>query len=292
MTTSPQSQSPFLPSPSPAVAVLGGTGRTGRRVVDRLRGAGAAVRVGSRSGTPPFEWSDPATWAPVLAGATAAYVAYTPDLAFPGAAETLGALAEEAARQRVRGLVLLSGRGEPGAVRSEEAVRAAGLPTAVLRSSWFAQNFSEHFLLDSVVDGVIALPAADMAEPFLDLDDLADVAAAVLLASSARDDVLELTGPRTLTFVDAAAELSAATGRRIEYAAMSPAEFVAGAVAAGVPEEDAVGLAGLFADVLDGRNAFCTDDVARVLGRPPRDFAVYARAAAATGVWNVAEVAS
>ena len=268
------------------VTVLGGTGHTGRRVVRRLRHRGTPVRVGSRAGVPSFHWERPETWAPLLDGAAAAFVAYTPDIAFPGAAETMAALGDEARRLGVGRLVLLSGRGEPEAVRSEEALRSGGVPLTVLRSSFFAQDFSEHFLLDPVLAGVVALPTADLPEPFVDLEDLADVAVEMLSRHHVADTTLELTGPRLLTFAEAAAELSKVTGRRIDVVSVPPAEFVAGAVAAGVPPEDAAALADLFVEVLDGRNASVSGDVERVLGRPATDFAAFARRAADTGVWD------
>ena len=268
------------------VTVLGGTGHTGRRVVRRLRHRGTPVRVGSRAGVPSFHWERPETWAPLLHGAAAAFVAYTPDIAFPGAEETMAALGDEARRLGVGRLVLLSGRGEPEAVRSEEALRSGGVPLTVLRSSFFAQDFSEHFLLDPVLAGVVALPTADLPEPFVDLEDLADVAVEMLSRHYVADTTLELTGPRLLTFAEAAAELSKVTGRRIDVVSVPPAEFVAGAVAAGVPPEDAAALADLFVEVLDGRNASVSGDVERVLGRPATDFAEFARRTAGTGVWD------
>ncbi|MET1058637.1 MAG: NmrA family transcriptional regulator [Nocardioides sp.] len=272
---------------TPSVTVLGGTGHAGRRVVRRLRHRGTPVRVGSRTGVPGFHWERPETWAPWLDGADAAFVAYTPDLALPGADETMAALGAEARRHRLGRLVLLSGRGEPRAARSELALRSGGVPVTVLRSSWFAQDFSEHFLLDPVLAGILALPTADVPEPFIDLEDLADVAVEMLCRPQPADTTLELTGPRLLSFADAAAELSQVTGRRIEVVSVPPAEFVAGAVAAGVPPGEAAALAELFAEVLDGRNASVSEDVARVLGRPATDFAAFARRTADTGAWDL-----
>ncbi|MGZ8750572.1 MAG: NmrA family transcriptional regulator [Pseudonocardia sp.] len=269
-----------------SVTVLGGTGHTGRRVVRRLRHRGIPVRVGSRAGAPAFHWERLETWAPLLDGAAAAFVAYTPDIAFPGADETMAALGEEARRLGLGRLVLLSGRGELGAARSEEALRSGGVRVTVLRSSWFAQDFSEHFLLDPVLAGVLALPTADVPERFIDLEDLADVAVEMLCRHQSVDTTLELTGPRLLTFADAAAELSKATGRRIDVVSVPPAEFVAGAVAAGVPGEEAAALTDLFVEVLDGRNASVSEDMQRVLGRPATDFAAFARRTADTGVWD------
>ena len=268
------------------ITVLGGTGHAGRRVVRRLRHRGTPVRVGSRAGVPEFRWERPETWAPLLDGAAAAFVAYTPDIAFPGAEETMAALGEEARRLGLGRLVLLSGRGEPAAARSEEALRSGGVPLTVLRSSFFAQDFSEHFLLDPVLAGVLALPTADVPEPFIDLEDLADVAVETLSGHQFAGTTLELTGPRSLTFAEAAAELSRVTGRRIEVVSVTPTEYVTGAIAGGLPAEDAEALANLFVEVLDGRNARASGDVERVLGRPATDFAEFARRTADTGVWD------
>ena len=268
------------------ILVTGGTGKTGRRVAARLRAGGFPVRSGSRSASPPFEWADPATWDAALRGAAAAYVVYYPDLAFPGAADTLGAFAAAATRHGLRRLVLLSGRGEEEAVVSEKAVQAEFPAATVLRASWFAQNFSEHFLLQPVLDGVIALPAGDVPEPFVDAEDIADVAVAALTGDGHAGAVYELTGPRALTFGDAAGEIARAAGRPVVYLPVSAAEYREAALAAGVPAEEVEPLTDLFTRVLDGRNSATSGDVARVLGRPARDFADYAAATAPSGVWR------
>jgi uncharacterized protein YbjT (DUF2867 family) len=155
--------------------VLGGTGKTGRRVGERLAARGIPTRVGSRSGQPPFHWEDRSTWAPVLEGVGSAYISYYPDLAVPGAPEAVGSFAELAVRSGVRKLVLLAGRGEPEAEAAEHAVRASGADLTIVRSTWFAQNFSEDYLVDGVRSGEVAVPARDVPEPFIDADDIADV---------------------------------------------------------------------------------------------------------------------
>jgi uncharacterized protein YbjT (DUF2867 family) len=268
------------------ILVLGGTGKTGRRVAERLAARGVPIRVGSRSGEPPFDWDAPATWAPVLDGVRAAYVVYYPDLAFPGAVDVVGAFADLAVRGGVRRLVLLSGRGEEGALLGEQAVRDSGADLTVLRSSWFNQNFSEDFLLEPVLAGDLALPARDVPEPFVDADDVADVAVAALTQDGHAGQLYELTGPRLLTFVDAAAEIAKAAGRDVQFRRVSGEEYTAGLLAQGLPEPTAEALTELFTLVLDGRNASLTDGVQRALGRPPRDFTDYAEAAAATGAWT------
>jgi uncharacterized protein YbjT (DUF2867 family) len=274
------------PEPTP-ILVIGGTGKTGRRVAERLAARGRAVRVGSRSGAPPFVWEDPATWPAALAGVDAAYVTYYPDLSFPGAADALTAFSAAAVGAGVRRLVLLSGRGEEAAEPAERAVQSSGAEWTVLRASWFAQNFSEHFLAEPVREGVVALPAGDVAEPFVDVEDIADVAVAALLTDDHVGVVHELTGPRLLTFDDATAEISKALGRSVSYLPVSADDYAEAAAAAGVPVEEIEPLTELFARVLDGHNAYVTDGVERALGRPARDFADYARRAAVEGAWDV-----
>jgi uncharacterized protein YbjT (DUF2867 family) len=124
------------------ILVLGATGKTGRRVIERLTARGIAVRPGSRSAQPPFDWQDRSTWPAVLDGARAAYISYYPDLALPGAVDAVGSFARLAVDRDVRRLVLLAGRGEPEAERAEDAARASGADLTVLRATWFAQNFS------------------------------------------------------------------------------------------------------------------------------------------------------
>ena len=265
--------------------VLGGTGKTGRRVVERLAALGMPTRVGSRSGEPPFDWEDRSTWAPVLEGVQSAYVSYYPDLAVPGASETVGSFAKLAVRSGVTRLVLLAGRGEPEAEEAEDAVRASGADLTIVRSTWFAQNFSEDYLLDGVRSGEVALPAGDVREPFVDADDIADVAVAALTDERHIGELYELTGPRLLTFAEAVDEIAEATGREISYVPVSIDDFAAAAYQ-GLPGEFVELLTYLFGEVLDGRNARFADGVQRALGREPRDFRDYARDAAATGVWD------
>ena len=266
--------------------VLGATGKTGRRVADRLTARGVPIRVGSRSGEPPFDWTERSTWAPVLEGVRAAYVSYYPDLAVPGAVETVGAFAELAVERGVRRLVLLGGRGESEAERAEDAVRESGAELTVLRSTWFAQNFSEDYMLEGVLSGAVSLPAGEVPEPFVDADDIADVALAALTDDRHIGQVYELTGPRLLTFADAVGEIARAAGRVIRYVPVSIEEYAAAAEAQGVPTEVVALLTYLFGEVLDGRNARLADGIRRALGREPRDFSDYARRAAATGVWD------
>jgi uncharacterized protein YbjT (DUF2867 family) len=269
-----------------ATLVVGGTGKTGRRVARRLRTRGLPVRIGSRSGEPPFDWEDQATWAPALRDVGSAYLTYYPDVAFPGAAARIGSLAEQAVASGVRRLVLLSGRGEEGALLAEQALRDSGADWTIVRSSWFSQNFSEGFLLEQVRGGVIAMPAGDVAEPFIDAEDIADVVAAALTDDRHVGQLYEVTGPRLLTFAEAVAEIARACGREVRYLPVTAEQFLSALAEQGMPREDATVLTEVFSTVLDGRNAYLTDGVRRALGREPRDFTDYVRDAAAGGAWS------
>ena len=268
--------------------VIGGTGTTGRRVAERLWNRGQTVRIGSRRGTPPFEWGDPGTWDPVLSGVHAAYVAFSPDLAMPGAGETVAALTRRAVEHGVRRLVLLSGRGEPAAQEAEGLFAAAAEPAewTVLRASWFSQDFSETFLAEGTRAGELALPVGDVPEPFVDAEDIADVAVAALTGDGHAGRTYELTGPRAITFDEAVRTIAAAARRDIRLVRISHDALRDGLTAEGVPAETADFIGFLFREVLDGRNAAPADGVRQALGRPPRDFAEFARTAAAAGAWR------
>jgi uncharacterized protein YbjT (DUF2867 family) len=272
--------------------VLGGTGKTGRRVAERLMARDIPVRLGSRSAEPPFDWEQPSTWSPALEGVGSVYVSYYPDLAVPGAVEAVGSFARLAVESGVPRLVLLAGRGEAEAEAAEQAVRESGAELTILRATWFAQNFSEDYWRDAVLSGEVALPAGEMPEPFVDADDIADVAVAALTEEGHVGELYELTGPRLLTFAEAVEEIAKATGREIRYVPVSIDEYAEVAAEQGAPGEVIELVKYLFGEVLDGRNAHLADGVQRALGREPRDFRDYARDAAATGVWSGSEVAT
>lgn len=265
--------------------VLGGSGKTGRRVVERLRARNVPVRIGTRDAQPSFDWNAQATWPAVLEGVRSVYVTYYPDLAAPGASDAIRAFTSLAVESGVQRLVLLSGRGEPEAQACEAIVRQSGVEWTLVRASWFMQNFSENYLLEPLLGGEVVLPVGDVGEPFIDAEDIADVAVKALTEDGQVGQLYEITGPRLLSFKDAVAEIARATGRDIRYVQVTPDEYAAGLQ--GVLPPDLVSLVTyLFTEVLDGRNTSTTDGVTRALGRPPRDFADFVQDTAATGVWN------
>ncbi len=275
-------------SSSELVLVLGATGKTGRRIVSSLEKLGVPVRQGSRSASPSFDWNNSATWDESLEGVTKIYINYAPDLAMPGATDAISELVRRARAAEVKHLVLLSGRGEEEAQACEAIIQNSGIDWTIVRASWFNQNFSEGAFVDMVQAGQITLPDVSTPEPFVDVDDIAEVAVVALTQPGHAGELYEVTGPRMLTLADIAEELSSATGRMIKYTPVPHDAFVKSVADSGAPQDVLWMLDYLFATVLDGRNAYTTDGVQRALGREPRDFADYARDVADTGLWNAA----
>ncbi|MDC0773704.1 NmrA family NAD(P)-binding protein [Streptomyces sp. HD] len=267
------------------VVVTGASGRTGSRVAQAARAAGLAVRAASRAQG--FDWEDPTTWAKTLRGADAAYLVYPSDVGSPAAAEGVGALAREAVGLGVRRLVLLSARGEDQALPAEEALRASGADWTIVRGTWFSQNFSEGPLVEGMVHGELVFPAGEVKEPFVDVRDIADVVVTALTSGDRYvGRTLVLTGPRLLSWREAVAEISGATGSAITYTPVPTRSYGEALAGFGVPPEEVELLMEVFETLMDGRNAHVTDDVREVLGRAPRDFADFAREAAAAGAWK------
>lgn len=266
--------------------IIGAGGKTGARVAQRLAPQ-HALRAVSRRTPLPFDWLDRRTWAPALHGAARAYVTFQPDLAIDGADADIAELARLGREAGLDQMVLLSGRGEPGAQRAEQALIESGLGWNVVRASWFAQNFSEGVFVDGIRAELLALPAGPVPEPFIDADDIADVATTTLTNPALRNHIFEVTGPRALSFAEAVDIIATAAGRPVTYQQISPKDF-AESLTPYLPPEMIALLLSLFTEVLDGRNIATADGVQQALGRAPRDFADYAASVAATGVWDAA----
>jgi uncharacterized protein YbjT (DUF2867 family) len=269
------------------ILILGATGKTGRRIAQRLQAAGVPVRLGSRGATPAFDWEDRSTWAAALDGVHAVYISFQPDLSVPGAVETVQAFTDLAVRSGIRKVVLLSGRGEVEAEHAERVVQNSGVDWTILRASWFCQNFSEAHFLEPILEGQLALPIGNIAEPFVDVEDIAEIAVAALTQPGHANQLYELTGPRALTFAEAVAEIARETKRPIDFVAVPPDAYRQALEQAQLPAELIDLVLYLFTTVLDGRNTPVADGVQRALGRPARDFTDYVRRTAASGAWDV-----
>lgn len=265
--------------------VIGGSGKTGRRVIERLQARGHEVRGVSRSSRPSFDWNDDANWNEVLAGVKALYVTYHPDLSVPGASDHIRALLAVAKTQGVERIVLLSGRGEEEAQLCERLALDSSIPATIVRCGWFNQNFSESFFRDLLMSGTLAVPNAHVGEGYIDADDIADVATAALTEDGHAGQIYQLTGPELLTFRDIAAIFRQVTGREINVVDVSREAFVEGLEAAQLPQGMVTLVDYLFNEVLDGRNASLGDGVQRALGRPPRDFRSFLQTAHLSGAF-------
>lgn len=271
------------------ILVIGGTGKTGKRVVQNLEALGHNVRIGSRSASPAFDWHQPEGWAQALEGMNKVYITYQPDLAVPGALRSIEQLVKESKRANVKKLVILSGKGEREAQLCEQVIIHSGLDYTIVRASWFNQNFSENFLLEPVLEGVVALPQAEAQIPWVDADDIAAVVTKALTDDQHNGKIYQLTGSRTLTFQEAVAEIAKASNREIQFIPVSIQEYGEGMRKAGVPEDFVWLIEYLFTEVL-GNPALAevTNDIEEILGRKPIDFSEYAAKVAATGIWNIA----
>ena len=266
--------------------IIGNKGKTGSRVQKRLADLGYTTRGVSRSSNPSFDWENPATWKLAMKDAVAAYVTYQPDLAIPKAESAINRFLELASEVGIQHIVLLSGRGEEGAQKAERALQQSGIAWNVVRASWFAQNFSESFMLEGLLKGELFLPADTVTEPFVDIDDIADVAVATLTQPKLHNRVFEVTGPRLMTFAQCVQEISAAINHPLKYTPVPVEPFIQALQEQGIPSEIQWLMKELFTVVLDGRNSQITNGVYEALNRPATDFQTYIKKAISSGAWD------
>lgn len=269
------------------ILVIGGTGKTGRRVAEKLTALGHHVRVGSRNADPAFDWHKADGWDAALEGMDMVYITFQPDLAVPGALEAIETLVRKAKVKGVKKMILLSGKGEREAELCEQVLIHSGIEYTIVRASWFNQNFSESFFLEPILAGNLAMPKPRVRVPYVDANDIAEVVVASFLDEKHHGKIYEVTGPRLMTFSDIAQEVSNATGREIEYTAISMEAYNEIMQEAGLPEDYIWLINYLFNEVLDNEdNSIVTNDVEKVLGRKARDFSDFASETAATGIWE------
>jgi len=275
------------------ILVIGGTGKTGRKVVKKLQTLNQNVRIGSRNHDPAFDWYNPNTWEAAMEGIQKMYVTFQPDLAVPGALDAIEALVKQARQSGVMKIVLLSGKGEKEAELCEQVVINSGIVHTIVRASWFNQNFSESFFLDPILAGHVALPQAEAEVPYVDTDDIADVAVEVLLNEKHNGQIYELTGPRTLTFSEVINEIATASGRQISFTPISLSAYSKMLEEFQIPADYIWLIKYLFTEVLVAKgNNIVTNDIEKVLGRKAKDFSKYVQETVATGVWNPGVVAN
>lgn len=263
------------------ILILGGTGKTGRRVARRIRETGQTARAAARrDGDVHFDLGEPVTWPAALEGVEAAYVVEPQPQSTEEGQRRVPRFVEAAESAGVQRLVLLTAPGVEGNQGhplwpAEQAVKQSCLEWTIVRPTWFAQNFSEGFWLPGILDGDLVLPTGNGATAFIDADDIADVVTAALTEDGHDGQTYELSGPRAITFGEAVGLISEVSGRTIRYSDVNPEVFVGYQVDNGIPREVATQLARLYTPIRDGQATTLMDGVQRALGRAPRAFEDY-----------------
>lgn len=273
------------------ILVIGGTGKTGRRVVEQLQNKGIEPRIGSRNASPSFDWDDKDTWVNALNGIERMYVTYYPDLAVPGAKEAIQSLTYLAKELGVKKMVLLSGKGETEAEACENIVMNSGIDYTIVRASWFNQNWSESFFLEPILTGEVALPMSNVLIPFVDANDIAEVAATVLIDESYNGEIIEVTGPELITFKNIVNIISKTSNRSLNFYDITLEQYIDGMKQMQIPSDVVWLIEYLFTHVLTNpKNQLVVNDIERVLGRKAKPFIEYAKETAKTGIWSQVEV--
>lgn len=267
--------------------IIGGTGKTGRKVVKSLQLLNQEVQVGSRLSNPAFDWDNTNTYETALEGIDKVYITYQPDLAVPDARQSIAKLIFVAKQKQVKKVVLLSGKGEKEAQLCEQVVIHSGLDYTIVRASWFNQNFSESFFLEPIKNGVVALPQVEAKVPYVDTDDIADVVVEALLHEEHNDKIYQLTGSATLTFKEVILEIATATHRNIDFIPISVAEYINALKENGIPDDFAWLIEYLFTEVLGNPSVSeITNDIEKVLRRKSKTFSEYVKETAESGIWS------
>lgn len=272
------------------ILVTGATGKTGRRVAALLNAKGLTIRAVSRTSAIPFDWNDAFTWPAAVEDAGAVYLVH-PGLGSPDAANHIESFAKTAAAAGITKVVMVTtpddGSEFSQSMRlAERHVIDAGLALTSLRLRWFYQNFSEDFLLPSVLSGELRLPAGQGREAFVDADDIAEVAVTALTDDRHIGCNYEVTGPSLLTFDEIAKEITRGAGFTVRYVPLSPNDYVAEQLALGAPEDWVYTLSAMYQDIADGKLETFAGDVETVLGKPARRFSDFVKHAAHEGVWS------
>ncbi|TGL21748.1 NmrA family transcriptional regulator [Leptospira yanagawae] len=271
----------------PLTLILGSSGKTGSRIVNKLNQLNYPLRLGGRKTIPAFDWEKSEGWDEVIQGIDQIYISYQPDLAHPNSIHHIQKLIELSKKNNVKRLVLLSGRGEPEAVACEKLVENSGLEWTILRSSWFSQNFSEGMFLGQILERNVIFPKLKSTEPFVDLEDLTDLAVDALVKNVHIGKKYELTGPTLLSFQDAFGQIAKELNETISYEEIPLDAYITMLNEYGLDQETIWLIRYLFETVLDGRNESVVDDFEKVMGKKPKDFTNYVKVTAKSGIWDV-----
>lgn len=262
------------------ILVIGGGGKNGRRVVEKIKNKGGSIfsttRIKEKADehTRFFDWNHPATYYPALENIDKVYIVH-PDTSMPQAYDQISELIEAMTKQKVSKAVLLSGRGQESVEKCEKVLMDSSLQWVIIRSAWFNQNFSEGHFLHGIKSGEVTFLAGTVKEPFVDLEDLSDAVVEVLLHEKYNKKIYEVTGEELLTFEEAVKRIGLAIGRQIKYNAVDKNKYFEGLINAGLNTHVAQHLVWTFDEILDGRNQNTGDGIQKILGRKPKSFLEY-----------------
>ncbi|TGL75658.1 NAD(P)H-binding protein [Leptospira jelokensis] len=271
----------------PFTLILGSSGKTGSRIANKLTQLNYPIRLGSRKTKPAFDWEKPEAWDEVIKGVDQIYISYQPDLAHPNSILHIKKLIELSKKYNVKKIVLLSGRGEPEAIACEKLVEDSGLEWTILRSSWFSQNFSEGMFLAPILERKVIFPKLKSKEPFVDLEDLTDLAVDALVNSVHVGKKYELTGPSLVSFQEAFGQIAKELNETISFEEIPLDDYINMLNEYALDKDTIWLIRYLFETVLDGRNESVVDDFEKVLGKKPKDFKDYVKETAKSGVWRI-----
>lgn len=272
------------------ILVIGATGNIGSLLVPQLAAQGVAVRAASlsvekltqkHSGAEvvPFDFGDAATWPIALGGVDKVFF-----VAPPASTQTaqLEAFFAEAKQAGIRHLVFSSGRttgdipGSPLNV-TENLVRQCGLEWTIFRPAWFMQNFLNWVGFTISTENAFYLPAGNSKTVFIDVRDIAAVAAKVLTFAGHENQLYELTSLKALNHEEVAERISNALKRPIRYVPLNDDDFIKEMVKRGWTQQSAENTVKLYEIVKSGKEEVISHDVEKVLGRLPIRFGQFAR---------------
>jgi len=259
------------------VLIIGGKGKNGRRVAEKLKSHKFNPIVTTRTinahveNERYFDWNDSSTFGPALKNIEIVYIVH-PDTSMLGAEQQIEGLITEMMNQSVSKAVLLSGRGQASVEKCEKILMQSQLDWTVIRSAWFNQNFSEGHFLHGIRSGEVTFMADTVKEPFVDLEDLSDVVVECLIDAVHNGKIYEVTGPELLTFAEAVNVIGVKLKRNIQYQYLNQEAYRQYLKNAGLDEFIAAHMTQAFSEILDGRNENIGKGVTHVLGRDPIKF--------------------
>ena len=277
------------------ILVTGATGTVGRALVRHLSERGAAFKAMVRKDADRdtlehagvaavmADYADPARLSEAMAGIEQVYLIGPAD---PPHVSHEGAVIDAARQAGVRRIVKQSAMAAHdmsactfkrwnGMV--ERQLMQSGLAYTILRPTGFMQNFVNYDAARIAADAAIRAPLGDARVSWIDVRDIAGVAAAVMDEEGHDGRVYDLSGPEALSHHEVAAKLSAATGREIRYEPLSDAEWFRQMLARGLPAAAARSMLSLYQAYREADPGPVTGWVEVLTARSPRSFDAFAR---------------